>query len=82
MSKPIRFKDVKVNTAFTPAPGEVGQSQVYIKRPNGICPVVSRDNKRDDTIEFGRFTMEAIFYPEDRVYASYLPPKILDFYNR
>ena len=81
MAKPVRFADIEVNTPFTPVPGSIGASQVFVKKPNGICPVVSRENRRDDSIEHGRFQLESIFHPYDKVYASFLPHKILVKYQ-
>ncbi|MGI0010273.1 MAG: hypothetical protein ACREAE_02600 [Nitrosopumilaceae archaeon] len=80
MAKPVKFSEIEVNTPFTPVPGSIGASQVFVKKPNGICPVVSKENHRDDSIEQGRFLQEAIFFPSDKVYASFLPPKILERY--
>lgn len=80
--KPMFFKDIKEGTAFTPIPGAIGASQVFIKHENGICPIVDRENHPDSTIEaYGRWLLESIFFPYDKVYASYLPEKILKRYD-
>ena len=82
MSKPMLFKNIKTHTAFTPAAGEVGERKVYVKKENGICPVVSRDNRWTfDPRVGGTYQDEGIFHPFDKVHPVNVPPKILYFYR-
>jgi hypothetical protein len=59
------FSKIQLNTAFSPAPGEIGATKVYVKKENGVCPQVG-------TKEFG------VFWPEDRVIAVSVPKHLLE----
>jgi len=79
MAKPVLFKDIKLDAAFTPF-NSVGAGQVFVKKENGICPVIDRENKRQQN-EHDRFVSEGIFYPDDRVWAVNVPSAILKRYQ-
>lgn len=63
----VSFDSLKINDAFTPAPGCVGASSVYLKKPNGICPQIGTKD-------------EGIFYPEDRVVPVRIPESVIKKY--
>lgn len=83
MSKPMLFKNLRINSSFTPERGDPGYGHVYVKKENGICPVVSRENKFVNNPGLGRnvYEMEGIFHPFDRVYPVNVPSKILYHYR-
>lgn len=62
------FSKIQDGTAFSPAPGEIGATKVFIKKPNGVCPQVGVEE------EYG------IFYPTDKVVATSVPPHFLKKY--
>lgn len=63
----VSFGSLKNNETFTPAPGQIGASSVYLKKPNGVCPQVGT-------------TSEGIFYPEDRVIPVKIPEAVVKKY--
>lgn len=82
MSKLTIFKSIKTGAAFSPAHPDPGSDRVYVKKENGICPVLSKDNKRDVVEGLGVvYTESGIFHPLDRVYIVNVPPKILYHYR-
>ncbi len=60
-----RFSSIQLHTAFSPAPGEIGATKVFVKQANGVCPQVG-------TKEWG------IFWPEDKVVVVNVPKHLLD----
>lgn len=83
MSKSIAFQALRLNSAFTPDRGDPGYGKVFVKKENGICPLVDRGNKFVESEDLGRavYEMEGIFHPYDRVYPVAVPSKILYHYR-
>ena len=76
------FKYLHLNSAFSPAKPDPGYQQVYVKKMNGVCPVVSKQNKWVDKPGLGvTYELEGIFYPEDKVYPIKVPSAILFHYR-
>lgn len=84
MSKPpMLFKNLRPFSAFTPDRGDPGYQKVYVKKENGICPLIDRTNKMLDVEGLGRnvYELEGIFHPYDRVFPVAVPSKILYHYR-
>ena len=83
MSKPILFRVLRLNSAFTPDRGDPSYGKVFVKKENGICPLVDRENKFTASDVLGRtvYEMEGIFHPYDKIYPVAVPPKILYHYR-
>lgn len=82
MHKPILFRDLYLNSAFSPARPDPGHNQVYVKKENGVCPVVSKANRWLNIPGFGvTYELQGVFYPEDKVYPIKVPPAILFHYR-
>ncbi len=64
----VLFGSLKLNETFSPIPGTVGSTSVYVKKPNFICPKVGADNE------------EGIFWPEDRVVPVRIPEVVMKKY--
>lgn len=83
MSKPMQFKSLKINSGFTPGRNDPGYGSVYVKKENGICPLISKDNRYVKNEALGRlvYEIEGIFWPEDMIYPVAVPSKILYHYR-
>lgn len=80
--KPMLFRNLRPNSAFSPLRPDPGSDKVYVKKENGICPVVSRENKWVRIPGVGvTYEQQGVFYPDDRVYPVRVPPAILYHYR-
>lgn len=73
--KPIKFLAVKIDQAFSPAPGQIGSSKVYVKKENGICPQVGVSRWENES-----WSEVGIFYPNDLVYVTKVPFNMMKEY--
>jgi hypothetical protein len=83
MNKLMIYRNLRINSAFTPERGDPGYGKTYVKKENGICPVIDRENKTVNMENMGRtvYEMEGIFHPFDRVFPVNVPSKILFHYR-
>lgn len=85
-SKPVLFSSIKVGAAFTPAYPDPDANKVFVKKENGICPLLDKTNQPEkDNFKHGLMRVvypnEGIFYPLDRVYPVNVPTQILFHYR-
>ena len=81
-NKSIIFRNLRNHSAFSPCKPDPMHQNVYVKKENGICPVVSRDNKWVRIEGIGvTYEQQGIFHPFDKVYPINVPPAILYHYR-